>query len=82
VGVQRSGRERWAELLTAVWKQAPVAVPEKARDAMLGVQHVPLPRLRSAGEQCQTASRAFGHVHSSSASFSARDVHLSHFDLK
>lgn len=35
-----SGGERWAELLTAVWKQTPVVVLEEARNAILGMQHV------------------------------------------
>lgn len=47
------GGERWAELLTAIWKQAPVSVLEKARDTMLGMQRK-LVGVRSTSKQCKT----------------------------
>lgn len=61
VGVQRSGIKRWAEWLTAIWKQTPVAVLEKASSRMMRMS-IPLQRLRSTSERSKTASRPPGHV--------------------
>lgn len=60
--VWRSGREV-GRAAGAFWKQAPVAVLEKAEYSMLGVQRVLFWGLKPMGEHHRTALIASGHVH-------------------